>query len=452
MIKDSLLSDIRFFSKNNQRLVIWKSFDRIEESLEGKTDFDFLLLEGDMEKLHDLMTSMGWVRFRSEHWRYFDKIYDYFKPLKSENGKTKIIHFHIHENIRTGERFTKSLHIPNSYFTDSLIRVNLFETINSEQNFKLSIIRTAYKTKLIDYLLSLIRLDKESIFKYRNELFLSNQQYIPHLQNTDYVNFLHTNSIYKFTSLLFQIRKKNNYLKQPNLFKLYYLKLIFSKISPGGKKSENGLLVSFVGIDGVGKSTLTNILQQSLSKQFKFKLVYMGIPKSIKKIRFLLGSVLKTYTTGNNKPPESLEINTLGIKRFINTIFSLFISLIKIAKIFYIYLYKKNGYIVVTDRYPIIGISDDLPQWKDSLLSRIELKLNKLFKAPDLIFILHANKDILQSRRDDYKNLDYLEKLNVQSKLLNFSKKNNNIIEIDTSLELNESEFLIISKIFEILK
>ena len=131
MIKDSLLSDIRIFSKNNHRLVIWKSFDRIQESLEGKTDFDFLLLEGDMKKLHDLMLSMGWIRFRSEHWRYFDKIYDYFKPLKSENGQTKIIHFHIHENIRTGERFTKSLYIPNSFFIDSLTSVNSFETINN---------------------------------------------------------------------------------------------------------------------------------------------------------------------------------------------------------------------------------------------------------------------------------------------------------------------------------
>ena len=87
---------------------------------------------------------MGWIRFRSEHWRYFDKIYDYFKPLKSENGQTKIIHFHIHENIRTGERF-KNLYIFQIAFIDSLTSVNSFETINPEQNFKLSLIRPAYK-------------------------------------------------------------------------------------------------------------------------------------------------------------------------------------------------------------------------------------------------------------------------------------------------------------------
>ena len=46
MIKTQILKDLDFFKSNNQKLIIWKSFDRLQESITGKTDFDLYLIDG----------------------------------------------------------------------------------------------------------------------------------------------------------------------------------------------------------------------------------------------------------------------------------------------------------------------------------------------------------------------------------------------------------------------
>ena len=49
MTKKQILDDLKYFNSKNQKLIIWESFDRLDESIFGKTDFDLLLLEGNFK-------------------------------------------------------------------------------------------------------------------------------------------------------------------------------------------------------------------------------------------------------------------------------------------------------------------------------------------------------------------------------------------------------------------
>ena len=63
MTKKQILDDLKYFNSKNQKLIIWKSFDRLDESIFGKTDFDLLLMEGNFQTLLPLLKERGWAKF-----------------------------------------------------------------------------------------------------------------------------------------------------------------------------------------------------------------------------------------------------------------------------------------------------------------------------------------------------------------------------------------------------
>ena len=73
MIKTQILKDLDFFKSNNQKLIIWKSFDRLQESITGKTDFDLYLIDGNIKKFNNLTHQLGWAKFKAEKWRSFEE-------------------------------------------------------------------------------------------------------------------------------------------------------------------------------------------------------------------------------------------------------------------------------------------------------------------------------------------------------------------------------------------
>ena len=97
MTKKQILDDLKYFNSKNQKLIIWKSFDRLDESIFGKTDFDLLLLEGNFQTLLPLLKERGWTKFEAEKWRSFEKIHDFFKIIQDGNNNNFLIHFHIHD-------------------------------------------------------------------------------------------------------------------------------------------------------------------------------------------------------------------------------------------------------------------------------------------------------------------------------------------------------------------
>ena len=77
-------------------------------------------MEGNFQTLLPLLKERGWAKFEAEKWRSFEKIHDFFKIIQDRNNNNFVIHFHIHEVVRTGERFTKSLIFNSKEFKTKL--------------------------------------------------------------------------------------------------------------------------------------------------------------------------------------------------------------------------------------------------------------------------------------------------------------------------------------------
>ena len=451
MIKTQILEDLDFFKSNNQKLIIWKSFDRLQESVTGRTDFDLFLIDGNFRKFDNISHQVGWAKFKAEKWRSFQGIYDYFKIFKDEKNNNYLIHFHVHETIRTGERFTKSLVLNREIFDNKIEKIDDFYTTDKHLDHELKIIRACFKLTFLDIVISMFRLNSFPIFKYRKEIVcISNNK----LSGDDLIldKYISEKSIIKFLVINYKIRKKYRFYKKKRLYKNYYYKLIRSKLSKGGKLTLNKYLFSFIGVDGSGKTTTIDNVYKLLSTQLKVKIIYFGIPKSIKKMRFQLHkfkNFAKKSETKKKINPTSENKNKL-----IDTFFSISVSLIKLIKNLQVKIYQIKGYIVLTDRYPVENIIDDLPQWRNSYFNNIEKKLNRIFKEPNKTFLLYADEETLQVRKpDSYQDLKK-NKLSLQTKLINSfkSKSNLNLVSlIENSKSKNNNEFRIIKEILEMI-
>tara|TARA_Y100001935_G_scaffold105254_1_gene87246 strand:+ start:660 stop:2027 length:1368 start_codon:yes stop_codon:yes gene_type:complete len=451
MIKTQILEDLDFFKSNNQKLIIWKSFDRLQESVTGRTDFDLFLIDGNFRKFDNISHQVGWAKFKAEKWRSFQGIYDYFKIFKDEKNNNYLIHFHVHETIRTGERFTKSLVLNREIFDNKIEKIDDFYTTDKHLDHELKIIRACFKLTFLDIVISMFRLNSFPIFKYRKEIVcISNNK----LSGDDLIldKYISEKSIIKFLVINYKIRKKYRFYKKKRLYKNYYYKLIRSKLSKGGKLTLNKYLFSFIGVDGSGKTTTIDNVYKLLSTQLKVKVIYFGIPKSIKKMRFQLHkfkNFAKKSETKKKINPTSENKNKL-----IDTFFSTSVSLIKLIKNLQVKIYQIKGYIVLTDRYPVENIIDDLPQWRNSYFNNIEKKLNRIFKEPNKTFLLYADEETLQVRKpDSYQDLKK-NKLSLQTKLINSfkSKSNLNLVSlIENSKSKNNNEFRIIKEILEMI-
>ena len=451
MIKTQILEDLDFFKSNNQKLIIWKSFDRLQESVTGRTDFDLFLIDGNFRKFDNISHQVGWAKFKAEKWRSFQGIYDYFKIFKDEKNNNYLIHFHVHETIRTGERFTKSLVLNREIFDNKIEKIDDFYTTDKHLDHELKIIRACFKLTFLDIVISMFRLNSFPIFKYRKEIVcISNNK----LSGDDLIldKYISEKSIIKFLVINYKIRKKYRFYRKKRLYKNYYYKLIRSKLSKGGKLTLNKYLFSFIGVDGSGKTTTIDNVYKLLSTQLKVKIIYFGIPKSIKKIRFQLHK-LKNFA---KKSETKKKINPTSENKYklIDTFFSISVSLIKLIKNLQVKIYQIRGYIVLTDRYPVENIIDDLPQWRNSYFNNIEKKLNRIFKEPNKTFLLYADEETLQVRKpDSYQDLKK-NKLSLQTKLINSfkSKSNLNLVSlIENSKSKNNNEFKIIKEILEMI-
>ena len=448
MTKKQILDDLKYFNSKNQKLIIWKSFDRLDESIFGKTDFDLLLLEGNFQTLLPLLKERGWTKFEAEKWRSFEKIHDFFKIIQDGNNNNFLIHFHIHEEVRTGQRFTKSLIFDSKEFENKIIEVDGFKTVENEFDYKLKIIRAAFKLTFFDLVISLIRFNKGSIYKFRNEILRTSNLSL-NTVNDIFSEYLQESSVVKFLIINKKIRKDFNNYREKKIFKNYYFKLIYSKISKGGKLVKNGFLISLIGVDGSGKSTIINEINNMLSKQFKTKMLYMGLPKSVKKSRSILYKFKKRLMKKEEVNINGGQLNKVNKSRITNSIFSILVSVIKLLKNVQILFLKKRGYLVLTDRYPLHGIYDDLPQWKNSYFINFEKKLNKRFVLPNKLFLLSADEKILELRKPESYQDDHKIKLKVQRDLIKFAEENELFVILENSKNLNFNSFIIIDEIFK---
>ena len=191
-------------------------------------------------------------------------------------------------------------------------------------------------------------------------------------------------------------------------------------------KLNTTLVISFMGVDGVGKSTLITSLNKRLKKNsFKIKNLHL-------RPYFFLTD---TRTVIKN-PHEEKSLN------------SKFISLIRILiwlfmyRIFFLANLNKKNQLIIFDRYAHDLLIDKI-RYKFNLPRKITKFILDLFPRPHLWIILKAPIKLIEKRK---KELPTKELKRQMREYLNFSKKKKNVIILDTNNKIYKNISLIIKK------
>lgn len=164
-------------ARDGVSLCVWKSADRWEDGLAGKTDIDVLVAEGQIGKARALMVEEGWIPARAESWRRFDGLHDYFTFVEGRG-----LHIHLHERIVAGEKMVKSLRPPlTTLYFQHLKQPGAYPPfVAPELELVLFLVRTAMKVSWIDIAGAIRRRSARAVYRnYQREYDLLREQCDP---------------------------------------------------------------------------------------------------------------------------------------------------------------------------------------------------------------------------------------------------------------------------------
>lgn len=437
----SVFKFIENLNSRNLGLTIWKSFDRYEEFLNGQTDIDIFSVEN-FNKISYEFENLGVKKFYSEKYRKFNDVHDYFY-LTQKDEKPLILHLHFFNEIRTGTSFTKNLLIPKSFYNVHKNKDGFYSVNKADSNI-IDFIRHVYKFRILNYYYSLKNKDKTHLYLDKE----IKRNFVDSL-NQEINNNLKKLKLTKDKKLLALLVKKDSFItdfkirrqvkKLTKNFVLYnffyeklsfYKKLFHKKLFKSGKEVANSnLIVAFVAPDGSGKSTISLEVFNFFNKQFKTRLIYLGISKKIKKLRRKVSNNLDS----GSKSKLSL------IKHLYNSFSSLMVSFVKFWLFVKIKYFIKNS-IIILDRYPLENI-DSMPSYKNSLFKSLETKFNKLKPELDLLIYIDVSPEIIKKRNkfniDEINKRSFLYRKDLEKQdILNITHVNN---DHDLNLTLSKS-------------
>jgi len=318
------------------------------------SDYDFLLLDATQrDNVKTFLINKGFILFIEEKNKLNFKKYE----------QQKLIDIDIDTDIDTS--FLKTFFYDIE--TTQALKQRYFTNPDSE---KLCI-------NAIRYMLLLRGFDK----KYY-QFFITHKDFI--LKHHFCLNYLSKNPFKKefksFEDFLGLIKRDTRLM-----FKYLKFKYIvqFYKVKFFKKKAK---LISFIGIDGSGKSTIIDIL----SRDFGYKSYYLG-DRSIK--------LSKLYQISYLKP--------------ISIFIQYFEKLFRVSKL---QLYTLRGKHIITDRYYFESNTTTLKGKVYNLL------YNKLFLKPDIAIVLYADANTILKRKQEVSKQE-IEEFNKHIKNLPFNNK-----------------------------
>jgi thymidylate kinase len=204
--------------------------------------------------------------------------------------------------------------------------------------------------------------------------------------------------------------------------------------------STHGMVITFSGVDGAGKSTVIENLKQRIEKQLRKRVVVLRHRPS-------LLPILSAWTKGKAEAEKEAAAklprqgqNKSKISSLLRFVY--YYSDYLIGQWYIMFKYVLRGYVVLYDRYYFDFIND-------SRRSNIELPSYItqfgyfLVKEPDLNFFLYAKPELILSRKMELEK-NTIEELTTKYLTL-FSKLNKNRsvqkyipienIELDTTLQ-----------------
>lgn len=464
----------------------WKSNEHLEEGLDGDTDLDVLFDENQKSELEKILRSCDFMQCKSQYGSRYPGVDDWI-GFDSETGK--LLHLHLHYQIVTGHKGMKEYRLPWSELTlktrvkdektsvymmdPNLEIVTLYTRIGLKASVKKlqSARKGRYKlseddVREIVYLKNIV--NWETVTELVNSYYAEDAAAILGLMRLETIDSNAFLLLNKLSSMRFAKNRTHGSLACV-LIKYYYIfamrflgfcknKLGFNLISRKVKKNECGAVIAFIGQDGSGKSTVSDIIQDWWTWKMDAKKFYLGSGEH--------------YSSWQKKLHNALPQK----KNFFTKILSAWLTLsdyVALSKNVYQKVkqadaYAKRGGLAIFDRFPQIeyaGINDG-PKIRSNYLGKIHNPIIKLYAlhcakteekflkkavtyTPNVVFKLMLSPEESLIRKPE-ENIDLVRQKHEIIKKLNIAKDETFVI--DATMTFADEICLIKNKIWNYIQ
>lgn len=425
----------------------WKSNANLERSFEGLTDFDLLIDKRNSVQLQKILLELNFKRRVSTANKVYTGMEDY---IGFDDQTGTMYHFHLHYQLILGRQYSKNYVLP-------LMDITL-KTAIKDKNYPIMIsrpvielfflcVRVLLKTPMTPKILGKFLLKKSIFPKNIVTEFAYLRQVVDdgELENflqeisikTDLKTFLDSGPDEIGLATFLQL--KHGIVRELKNFQRFSLKeqseqFRIKRASAKNSRSwltRGGVTIGFLGCDGSGKSSTVATISKWLAWKLSVETVYMGMPKSDKRLQVIRKMARLFNKLGMHKLRQKMQ--RMG-------------HLLVAKKRYELYLrcnqLKRQGKIVIFDRYPLqelweMEIPMDGPRIKstthpDSARER-DYYLN--INPPDYLFIMKVSIEESISRKPDLHTEEnkslLIPKITAVNQLIE-SNQHENFITIDT--------------------
>jgi thymidylate kinase len=377
----------------------WKNNHTLEGALNGDSDVDLLVNSIHFKKFEKIAFENNFIRVKSPISEYpFVQHYYCYDECSNNFG-----HLHVYYKLVTGDSHLKNYRLP---IEDKVLSASCISDFD---------IREAHPSHQADIYMLRKYIKSSSLLG----LFLLFRESDDYKSEFNYIKARVTNlgvdqslSLFKFN---IEFSKKLSFF---NLLKIkYYIKAwhrgsgiiervlqlsarILNKLFFHRKKIINGSIIAIVGLDGSGKSSSVEMLDEWLSKEFTVKKFHFGRPPAtlltypirimlwVRRVVFFKGASGSLVDSLNNK------LSLVSKVRYLVLAFE------RAALMRSVHRFSLNGGIAILDRYPSNNVgkmdSQRIPDL-DSFLGGLESTLYENIKIADML--LKFNVDVEEAVR-----------------------------------------------------
>ena len=486
------------FEKENIFYVHFKSNMNLDDSFAGRGDFDVLVDKEKITQVESIIISCNGRRHNPEYIGNYPGV-DNWLIFDDESGV--IYHLHLHYQLATGKALVKDYVIPwSKKIFATRVKDSVYGIYISNPNMELLLlsVRCILKSRFKDWVTSFVgvhkihaslekerqdllnKVDVNTVKEYASELFTENPEKFVSIITGSKIS----NGGYRYMTKFVRRQMKNNRrmsgfaaqnaavelrfsdLRNKFLSRKMGIKKITKKRSLSG-----GLIIAFVGVDGSGKSTMSDEMNKWLGRKIECSRFYMGTGDGqttlyasiLKKIRGKVGGGSSSSSgSGKSKRVYFRKSPFAYLKKLSMVTIIYDVEKNNNKKIRKMQRYRLNGGISLLDRYPQIeseGKNDGpkMKSYEDIIgpsaflrsYQKKEAKQLAIVKEikPDLVFRLNVTPESSMKRKGETVTEELREMIVDKIDRLNeITFQGATIIDIDTE-QPYEEEVLEIKRI-----
>lgn len=449
----------------------------VVEGLQGLTDLDLLFDGRQVEVVQEILGAHGFKRLPAHPSRRYPGVDDFF-GVNEDTGR--LLHLHLHYRLVVGERFFKNYRLPwEQEFLETRVRDPSSGVFVAEPALEWLLLacRSALKIRWRDRLRARItphagearsmvgehdwltrEADVASPAELATRLVGERAGELVHAALAHDLDIRHLKRLRR--ELLRNARVLRGYGRASALrfrwarearwiagtINRRYLHRPFPYSRSG---STGGTIVAVVGSDGAGKSTVSQMLTEWLSRKVDVLPIYFGSGQGRSSVlRWPLKLVLAIVRRRSTRPrlgPDARRDRDVTLPR---AVWAVVLAREKRSKLRTAVRARERGFVVVCDRYPqtqVDGVNDGplLWRWRESptrlrrAVARWEASVYEAAAAcgPDLVVRLLVTPETALARRpeDDPEELRYRTRL---VRDLRFDSARSGVIDIDANRDV----------------